>query len=383
MPFHANESDVMTDHSVLIVDDDDVFRTVLAHRLGREYDVQVASNGQEALDLVDLHLPDLIVSDIMMPDMDGFMLQEALQQRFETSVVPFIFLSIRSDWITRTEGRRTGVDDYLTKPVDMDVLISRVQRLLARSASFREHLHARLSKDFSNRLMPDGLPSADGYRFLVNSERKEDGGGDVFDWMEGEPGVYYLTVGDVMGKGLQAKFYAFTYWACVRSAIRTVVKSASSPAEILTHVNTVLVKDATLADTFASLLLMKWEPKKDRITYVNAGHCRPIMTNGESARVAAYSDLIAGLDPAAKYRDTTLTLSPGTAVVAYTDGLIERKMPSGELLGEEGLVRMCSEVVSEEDPTAALIERVRLVGADESFTDDVLVAWLEHRTLPE
>lgn len=377
MPFHANDSDVMPDHSVLIVDDDVAFRRFLALRLGKEYDIQLASSGQEALDLVELRMPDLIVSDIMMPEMDGFKLQEALQNRFDTSVVPFIFLTARSDWNTRTEGRRTGVDDYLTKPVDMDRLISRVQRLLARSANFRQHLHARLSEDFSNRLMPEGLPSADGYRLLVHSKRREEGGGDMFDWIEGDPGVYYLTVGDVMGKGLQAKFYAFTFWACVRSAIRTVVTSTPSPARILSHVNSVLVEDATLADTFASLLLMKWEPGRDRITYANAGHCRPIVTNGDSTRVAAYSDLIVGLDPDTEYRDTTLTLSPGTAVVAYTDGLIERELLSGELLGEEGLIRLCSEITPEEDPAGALIERVRTEGADESFGDDVLVTWLE------
>lgn len=370
----------MPDHSVLIVDDDEVFRRVLANRLGREYNVQVASNGQEALDKVGLRTPDLIVSDIMMPDMDGFKLQEALQLHFETSVIPFIFLTVRSDLRTRIEGHRTGVDDFLIKPVDMDRLVSRVERLIARSGHFQRHLHARLSEDFSNRLMPDGLPSADGYRLSVRSEGSEEGGGDLFDWMEGDPGAYYLTVGDVMGKGLQAKFYAFTFWACVRSAIRTVVKSTPSPAEILSHVNSVLVDDAMLKDTFASLLLIKWEPERHSITYVNAGHCRPIVIEGDSARVAEYSDLVAGLDADAEYRDTTLTLAPGTAVVAYTDGLIERRMPSGELLGEEGLAHICAEVASKEDPTGALIERVRSEGAGASNTDDVLVAWLERTT---
>jgi CheY-like chemotaxis protein len=81
----------MDDHSVLVVEDDSTVRELLKYRLGKQYDVRTADDGEEALARIEDQAPDLIISDVMMPKMDGFSLYSALESKPETRVIPFIF----------------------------------------------------------------------------------------------------------------------------------------------------------------------------------------------------------------------------------------------------------------------------------------------------
>ena len=370
----------MAEYSILIVEDEHTLRRLLEYKLGKQFRVQTAENGVEALKMLEQEVPDLIISDIMMPKMDGFTLQAAIQEKPETRAIPFIFLTAKADEGSQLKGRRTGVDDYITKPFDIDQLISRVERLLERTNIFRNQLDARIGEDFSKKLMPKSLPEVDGYRTIFYNQPREHGGGDIFDWTEVKPGTYFITVGDVMGKGLQAKFYAFSFLGYIRSTLHTMMKSTDSPAELIRRVNQTLIDDPPLEDTFASLLVMRWEPDKHELVYANAGHCRPIIAHPESAEVAAYSDIILGLDYAAEFKDTSLILEPGSTVIAYTDGILEQVMESGEQLGEEGIIKTITAAYGEREPVETMLNDVLRRSKAPSFGDDVLVFWLERLT---
>ena len=196
----------MARYSILVVEDEHTLRRLLEYRLSKQYHVRTAANGEEALERTAEEIPDLIISDIMMPKMDGFALQAELQKHKDTKAIPFIFLTAKADEQSRLKGMRTGVDDYITKPFDIEQLLSRIDRLLERTKIFQEQLDARIGQDFSRKLMPKTLPQVEGYRALFHNSPLEHGGGDLFDWTEPEPGVFFFTIGDVMGKGLQAKF---------------------------------------------------------------------------------------------------------------------------------------------------------------------------------
>lgn len=367
----------MSRYSVLIVEDDQSLRRLLGYRLGRVYDVRTAANGKEGLQCIAEQLPDLIISDIVMPEMDGFALQAALQERNDTRVIPFIFLTARTDEASRIKGQQMGVDDYITKPFDLDQLLSRVERLLERSSQFRNQLDARIGRDFSQRLMPKSLPEASRYRSWFHNAPRDHGGGDIFDWTEPQPGTFFITVGDVMGKGLQAKFYAFSFLGFIRSALHTMLDVTTSPAELMKRVNQVLVNDPLLEDTFASLLLMRWEPERNRITYANAGHCRPALIGPHGSEIVPYSDMILGLDAGAQYQDTVLEIKPGTALVAYTDGLLEQQMTAGEQLGEAGVLDAVRHAHGAAEPVERLIEHVLQSSRMPTFGDDILLFWLQ------
>lgn len=367
----------MSQHTILIVEDEHTLRRLLEYRLGKQYSVRTAANGEEALERIAEEVPRLIISDVMMPKMDGFALQAALQERDETKAVPFIFLTAKADEASRLRGRRTGVDDYITKPFDIDQLLSRVDRLLERTAQFQSQLDAKIGQDFSQKLMPKKMPSASGYRTFFHSAPREHGGGDIFDCTQPRPGVHFITIGDVMGKGLQAKFYAFSFLGYIRSTLHAMLRTTSSPAELMTRVNQVLMDDPPLEDTFASLLLIKWEPERNLVTYANAGHCRPVLLGPRGAEVVSYSDMILGLDAGAEFKDTSLILQPGSALVSYTDGLLEQVMKNGEQLGEEGILQYAQRAHGKADPVQAMIGNVLEESSETRFGDDLLMFWLE------
>ena len=367
----------MAEHAILIVEDDSTVRELLKYRLGKHYEVFTATNGEEALREIDNHIPDLIISDIMMPKMDGFALQSALQADKNTRVIPFIFLTARADEPARQEGARTGVDDYITKPFDMEQLLSRVERLLERVEMFQTQLDAEIGRDFSNRLLPDNVPSVEGYHFHFHSEAHEQGGGDLFDWTETDEGTYFLTIGDVMGKGLRAKFYAYSFLSYVRGTLHTLLQESSSPAAVMEHINEMLLDDDVLEDTFASFLLMHWDPQAHTVTYANAGHCRPVLLTDDGAQIVEHSDLILGLEADASFSDSTLDLAPNTALVAYTDGLMELPTTDDNMLGEEGVLDVAAAAHGSDAPIEQLNQAALDRSAEETFQDDILVVWLQ------
>lgn len=362
--------------SVLVAEDNQTLRRLLEYRLGKRFDVRVAENGERALELVEEHVPDLIVSDIMMPRMDGFALLAALRSDERYEAVPFIFLTAKADDVSRQKGLKKGVDDYMTKPFDVDHLISRIEQIVQRSHVFQSKLSAKIGRDFSDRLLPRAMPHEPGYRALFFSRPKEDGGGDLFDWTRAHDGSYLFTVGDIMGKGLQAKFYAFSFLSYIRSTIHAMLRQTLSPAVLMHRVNEMLLHDQVLEETFASLLLMRWEPASNTITYANAGHCRPILVSADGPGLLDHSDLILGLDPYAEFSDYTFTLAPGAAVLCYTDGLNEQIARNGQMFGEAGVAAGAYAARTADQPVHALLSWMLRNSAEQQFADDVLVFWL-------
>ncbi|NJO41025.1 MAG: response regulator transcription factor [Cyanobacteria bacterium CRU_2_1] len=119
---------------ILIVDDDITLKTALIRYLqNRGYLVQEASSGAEALALFEQNPPDLVVSDVMMPEMDGLEFCRRLRATRSGQLVPFIFLSGRKDVDDRIQGHQMGADDYLIKPFEPKELIAKIEAQLERS----------------------------------------------------------------------------------------------------------------------------------------------------------------------------------------------------------------------------------------------------------
>src|ERR671936_1658812 len=118
-------------HTVLIVDDEPRILDSVRMNLELEgYQVFEATNGQEALDEVRRRLPDLVVMDVMMPEMDGF---EALRELRKFSPVPVVLLTVKADERDVVHGLELGADDYIGKPFSPAVLLSRIRAVLRRA----------------------------------------------------------------------------------------------------------------------------------------------------------------------------------------------------------------------------------------------------------
>jgi type IV pilus assembly protein PilB len=118
---------------ILAVDDEEDILKVLVLRLSNAgYEVIKARDGKEALALAVTEKPDMVITDVTMPQMDGFMLTKNLRDRLETAGIPIIILTARSDKDSELKGIDAGADDYITKPYDPEKLLSRVKMLLRR-----------------------------------------------------------------------------------------------------------------------------------------------------------------------------------------------------------------------------------------------------------
>lgn len=118
----------MSNGRILIVEDDiDISNMLKIFFTGQGYSVEVAARGNDALELCRKQLPDLIVLDIMLPDMDGYAVCRALRTTTRTSHIPIIFLTQRDERSDRIAGLELGADDYITKPFDIEELKLRVR----------------------------------------------------------------------------------------------------------------------------------------------------------------------------------------------------------------------------------------------------------------
>ncbi len=131
---------------LLVVDDDPGLLRAVAETLRAEgYEVTTARRGAEALTRIAESLPDLIVSDIRMPGMDGYELVRNLRASARTKLIPIVFLTAKDETADRIAGFRTGVDAYLTKPFEPDELLAVVANILRRV----ESMHAEIARLFS------------------------------------------------------------------------------------------------------------------------------------------------------------------------------------------------------------------------------------------
>jgi len=128
---------------LLVVDDEpNLLVAVAACLRGEGYEVTTARGGREALVRLAETMPDLIVSDIRMPGMDGYTLARQIRANARTALVPIVFLTAKDETADRIEGFRNGVDAYLTKPFEPDELVAVIKSILSRV----ERTHAEIAR---------------------------------------------------------------------------------------------------------------------------------------------------------------------------------------------------------------------------------------------
>ncbi len=123
----------MAKEKILIVEDEKDIVELLQYNLEKEnFKIQSASNGQRALDLVRKNHPDLVLLDLMLPEIDGLEVCRILKKDSKTSHIPIIMLTAKSSESDKIVGLELGADDYITKPFSMKELIARIRALLRR-----------------------------------------------------------------------------------------------------------------------------------------------------------------------------------------------------------------------------------------------------------
>lgn len=141
---------------VLVVDDDPILRKILQNFLTQcEYQVEVAVSGDMALEIWERYQPDIIVSDVNMPSMNGLEFCQQLRAKPSGQLVPFIFLSGQDELEDRLKGHSSGGDDYITKPFEMQELLAKIERQLERT----QHIHAEILRLVDSVSLQDSKPA--------------------------------------------------------------------------------------------------------------------------------------------------------------------------------------------------------------------------------
>ena len=132
---------------ILIIEDEMELReSVVDWLLFEDFIVLQAENGRIGIELAVRELPDIILSDVMMPEVDGYEVLQALRAHRETAVIPFIFLTALADRREVRQGMVMGADDYLTKPFSRDELLNAIQSRLDRHSVNQQQTEAALSE---------------------------------------------------------------------------------------------------------------------------------------------------------------------------------------------------------------------------------------------
>lgn len=239
----------MSNGRILIVEDDfDISNMLHIFFTGQGYNVEVAARGQEALDLCRKRLPDLIVLDIMLPDMDGYAVCKELRTTTRTSHIPIIFLTQRDERSDRIAGLELGADDYITKPFDIEELKLRVRTAI--QTHKRQNMTDPITGLPSSRLIEDQLRTlmrSSGWTYLQIGIDHFNAFKDVYGFVAGDEVLRFTalllnevddklgTLNDFIGHASSDTFVMITMADNVQALVDQLRQRFNE--EILSHYN--------------------------------------------------------------------------------------------------------------------------------------------------
>ncbi len=179
-----------------------------------------------------------------------------------------------------------------------------------------------------SRLLPASLPQIDGYTFAGSNRPCKTVSGDYYDVVVRPDGRIYFVIADVSGKGITAALIM----SAVATAFAIFTRTDPKPADLLRELNSTLAP-RTSPSKFVTMIAGVLDPATGEIEFANAGHVPPLVVSTDGARELKTTDLVVGLFAQASYRNQSLTLAPGDALVLFTDGVTEAEDAREEQLG--------------------------------------------------
>ena len=394
--------------TILIVDDNPTNLQLLFHTLaGRGHRVLVADSGATALKIAARARPELILLDIMMPEMDGYEVCRRICNNPETAESSVIFLSALNKTEDKVMGLRLGAVDYITKPFEPAEVIARVEthltiQRLRRSLELRnkelQAANQRMHDDMAaaarvqGALLPDkvpGNPSIDAAWAWHPSDQLAGDSLNIFAFDERYLGVYVL---DVSGHGVPAALLSVTVsrsltpysdsFSLVTDSVRgeqgfTIV----DPTEVANRLNRVYPMNPE-ARLFFTIIYGIIDTSNGEFRYVAAGHPGPLVVrySGEVEMHEATGIPIGVLEQAS-YDEGRVQLQPGDRLFAYTDGIYEERDIDDEEFGFDRLRQALADSRREVLAVAidGLIDRLGDWHGGRHFRDDVTLLGVERR----
>src|SRR5262249_55924636 len=330
--------------TILVVDDTPMNLSVLVRILeGSGYRILVARSGAAALDIARHTQPDVILLDVVMPEMGGFEVCRALKRDPRTCDAIVIFLSALDEVTDKVAGLELGAADYITKPFQAEEVLARVRAHIARKQLERElrdsrdklALELRSAGEMQQLLLPRNLSANDGLTFSAYYRTSLHAGGDYYDVVALDTGAVPVFVADVSGHGARAA----VVMAMMRTLLHSMGSSLADPARVMDGMNRHFsyLSGTTL---FATALCAVIDPAAKRMRIACAGHPTPVLLRSglTAAPLSCEGTLPLFMLEPREVPVSTHELRAGDRLVFYTDGVAERQTVSGEMFGVERLV---------------------------------------------
>lgn len=397
---------------VLVVDDSKLQRKILSATLQRQgHHVETAAGGEEALALCEAHPPDLVLSDWMMPGMDGLDFCRRFRAMEREGYGYFILLTSKSEKGAVARGLDTGADDFLTKPVNPDELRARItagerilemqrqlsdqNRVISRTLAELQGLYDALDSDLIEaRKLQQSLVRERHRRFgpvelsLLLRPSGHVGGDLVGFFPVGKTrlGVYAI---DVSGHGISSALMTARLAGYLSSstpeqniALRETCDGRHEmmpPDAVIARLNRLVLEEMETEHYF-TMLLADVDLASGRVSLAQAGHPHPLVQRADgTVELVGGGGLPVGLIEDAEFERFEITLETGDRLLLYSDGITECPDAGGGFFEEEGLIDLAGQLrrLPGQEFLEAMVWTLAQSTGTEEFPDDISAALLE------
>jgi len=330
--------------SILIVDDTPINIGVISGALKDSFATKVATSGEKALAIASgKEKPDLILLDIMMPEMDGYEVCRRLKANPDTRDIPVIFLTSQTEAEDETKGFEVGAVDYIHKPFSAAVVKARVRtHLMLREAHAQIaqqlveiNTELEMARQIQLSILPSSTPKIAGMDIVARYIPMTSVAGDFYDFIVVDERHLGILIADVSGHGLPAALIA----SMLQVALTAQARHVSEPGKVLTGLNQALC--GKFQHNFVTAAYVYVDLEKNIMKYGGAGH-PPLLLWRKSTGSASQlleNGLVMGQFEEATYDSLEAPIQPGDRFCLYTDGILETANPAQEEFGTERFMK--------------------------------------------
>lgn len=363
---------------ILLVEDELNVAKLFQYNLNKAgYNCIHANDGEEGLKLAESENPDLIISDIMMPKVDGYQFRENILKHPTLKDIPFIYLTAKGEEDDILKGYELGVEEYVLKTASPKVVLAKIGAILKTKEKQRqkaiEEVHTAADK-MGTKVVPDNAPKFIGFEIdHWHSTFENIPGGDFIDYIKIDDQNLAIVLGDIMGKRWGAWYFAVAYAGYVRSAVRIALSGNDdiSPAKIIQKVNQAVSDDERISDVFITLSVITLNNIENIAKYSGAGDL-PLIFKSKSVHEYKSNGLLLGFDKESEYEDFEIKLNKGDQLFITTDGIVDSRNEEGEAFGMERLKSTIANL-SFEDNSVEKIKESYIQFAGNRADDDISI----------
>lgn len=318
-------------HKILLVDDNPLVLEMMGRALSREGFICLkADSALQALALLENDIPDIILSDYDMPEMNGFEFRQQLMADKKFRHVPFMFLTSMNNAELMLQGMNMEAIDYIIKDVPVPVIVSKITNVLNTIREQHERSISELSRAavaLHLNSVPQKVPVIKGFKLnFWHKPFQNYPGGDFIDFIQINERYTFIVLGDVMGKKWGAWFFSFGFLSYVRSAVRLCIYEGDlSTKSIMQKINSVVHHDPVVSEVLSTLSLVMIDAEQKQVCYSGAGDL-PLLyynnTTDKSERIQS-GGLLLGLRQDGDFDEHLIKLNPGDKLLIITDGMID------------------------------------------------------------